>query len=105
MPKEKAAMPLVKVLRHGQVTLPKEFREILGVMEGDFLEAEMDGSRIMLKPKAVVDREAVQSPDQAADESENWSKLAARHLEKAYGENEPDYSPNLIKEPNPEYQP
>jgi len=98
-------MPLVKVLRHGQVTLPKEFREILGVMEGDFLEAEMEGSRIMLKPKAVVDREAAPPADQAAAESENWGKLAARHLETAYGENEPDYSPNLIKEPNPEYQP
>jgi hypothetical protein len=51
-----------------------------------------------LKPKAVVDKEA-------AVESENWGQLAARHLETAYGENEPDYSPNLIKEPNPEYQP
>jgi len=55
-------MPLVKVLRHGQVTLPKEFREILGVMEGDLMEAELDGSRILLKPKAVVDKETTLSP-------------------------------------------
>ena len=59
-------MPLVKVLRHGQVTLPKEFREILGVIEGDLMEAELDGSRILLKPKVVVDREAAPSADLAA---------------------------------------
>jgi AbrB family looped-hinge helix DNA binding protein len=97
-------MPLVKILRHGQVTLPKEFRDILGINEGDLLEAELDGSRILLTAKMVVDKETAPSRDQAA-ESENWGKLAARHLETAYGENEPDYSPDLIKEPNPDYQP
>jgi AbrB family looped-hinge helix DNA binding protein len=97
-------MPLVKILRHGQVTLPKEFRDILGINEGDLLEAELDGSRILLKPKVVVDRESAPTQDQAA-ESADWGKLAARHLETAYGENEPDYSPDLIKEPNPDYQP
>lgn len=97
-------MPLVKVLRHGQVTLPKEFRKVLGVSEGDLMEAELDGSRILLKPKVVVDRDAAPNQDQAA-ESANWGKLAARHLDMAYGENEPDYPPGLIKEPNPEYQP
>ena len=97
-------MPLVKVLRHGQVTLPKDFRKILGIIEGDLMEAELDGTRILLNPKAVVDREATPSPDQGA-KSENWGKLAARHLEMAYGENEPDYSSKMIKEPNPEYQP
>jgi AbrB family looped-hinge helix DNA binding protein len=59
-------MPLVKILRHGQVTLPKEFRDILGINEGDLLEAELDGSRILLKPKVVVDKETAPSRDQAA---------------------------------------
>ena len=31
-------MPVVKILRHGQITLPKEIRKILGVEEGDLLE-------------------------------------------------------------------
>ncbi len=30
-------MPVVKVLRHGQITLPKEFREALGIDEGQRL--------------------------------------------------------------------
>lgn len=56
-------MPLVKVLRHGQVTLPKEFRERLDIKEGDYLEAEMGHAGVFIKPKAVVDREeAVLSP-------------------------------------------
>ena len=29
-------MPVVRVLRHGQITLPKEFREALGVKGGYF---------------------------------------------------------------------
>jgi len=55
-------MPLVKVLRHGQVTLPKEFREILGINEGDLMEAELTGTKILFKPKAVVDKETTLSP-------------------------------------------
>lgn len=97
-------MPLVKILRHGQVTLPKEFRDILRINEGDLLEAELDGSRIVLTTKIVVDKETNPSREQVS-ESQNWGKMAARHLATVYGENEPDYSPDLIKEPNPEYQP
>ncbi|MBM4294781.1 MAG: hypothetical protein FJ126_07765 [Deltaproteobacteria bacterium] len=39
-----------------------------------------------------------------ASEHEAWGKFAARQLEEAYGKKEPDYSPQLIKEPNPEYK-
>lgn len=91
-------MPLVKVLRHGQVTLPKEFRKVLGIHEGDFMEAELEGTRILFKPKAVVDK------DYAA-ERETWAKLAAQNLNRAYEEPEPDYPPHLVKEPNPDFQP
>lgn len=97
-------MALVKVLRHGQVTLPKEFRDVLGINEGDLMEVELEGTKILFKPKAVVDKGAVQ-PTDAAAEQQAWGRLAARQLERAYGEAEPDYSSNLIKEPNPEYQP
>ena len=40
-------MPFVKVLRHGQVTLPKEFREVLHINEGQILEAELNKSFTM----------------------------------------------------------
>ena len=50
-------MPLVKVIRHGQITLPAEFREELDIEEGDYLEAELEGKAIVLRPKVLMDRE------------------------------------------------
>ena len=50
-------MPLVKVIRHGQITLPADFREELDIKEGDYLEADMEGKTIVLRPKVVMDRE------------------------------------------------
>lgn len=49
-------MPLVKLIRHGQITLPAEFRRALDLKEGDYLEVEIEGDRIILKPKVVLDR-------------------------------------------------
>ena len=42
-----------------------------------------------------------QKPD---DEHEAWLRLSEKRLENAYGENEVEYSLDLIKEPNPEYE-
>jgi hypothetical protein len=44
-------------------------------------------------------------PDELADEREFWYRLAAQGLAMAYGDDEPDYSLAMIKEPNPEYKP
>ena len=49
-------MPVVRVIRHGQITLPKELREVLGVKEGDILEAEMKENQVVLKPKTLIDK-------------------------------------------------
>jgi len=54
-------MPIVKVIRNGQITLPKEFRDALGINEGQILEAEIEESRIILKPLAFVERGSVLS--------------------------------------------
>ena len=50
-------MPLVKIIRHGQITLPKEVRSALRLKEGDYLEVDVEGGRIVLTPKVVLDRE------------------------------------------------
>lgn len=47
-------MPIVKILQHGQITIPKKFREILGLRKGDLAEAELDGDRIVITPKRLV---------------------------------------------------
>jgi len=54
-------MAVVKILRHGQITLPKEIRKILGVEEGDLLELGLEDAKVFLQPKVLVDRETVLS--------------------------------------------
>lgn len=54
-------MPVVKMLRHGQITLPKEIRKILGVQEGDLLEVGLENARVFLQPKVLIDKQTVLS--------------------------------------------
>jgi AbrB family looped-hinge helix DNA binding protein len=54
-------MPVVKILRHGQITLPKEIRKILGVEEGDLLELGLENARLFLQPKILVDKQTILS--------------------------------------------
>jgi AbrB family looped-hinge helix DNA binding protein len=50
-------MALVKVKEKYQLTLPAEIREKAGVAVGDVLEAKLQGNKITLVPKSVIDRE------------------------------------------------
>ncbi len=50
-------MPFVKVLRGGQITMPKELREVLEIKEGDILEVQMEKNKVVLKPKVLVDKD------------------------------------------------
>jgi AbrB family looped-hinge helix DNA binding protein len=52
-------MPLVKVKEKFQVTIPTALRKAVRLSVGDLLEAEAKGNATVLKPKVVVDREAV----------------------------------------------
>jgi AbrB family looped-hinge helix DNA binding protein len=53
---ENVIMALVRMLRGGQITLPAEARKALKLSEGDYLDLEVQGSTLLLKPVAVVDR-------------------------------------------------
>lgn len=53
---ENMIMALVRMLRGGQVTLPAEARKALKLREGDYLDLEVRGSTLTLKPVAVFDR-------------------------------------------------
>jgi AbrB family looped-hinge helix DNA binding protein len=50
-------MPLVRVIRNGQITLPKELRKKLGIEEGDLLEVKVDKGGFVIRPKTAVDKE------------------------------------------------
>ena len=44
-------MPWAKILRSGQVTLPKEVRERLNLKEGDILDFEITEDGVMMRAK------------------------------------------------------
>jgi len=50
-------VPLVKIKEKYQVTLPASIRRKAGLAVGDLLEASVEGKKITLTPKSVVDRE------------------------------------------------
>ncbi len=47
-------MPLIKVKSKAQITLPVKVRQALGIEEGDYLEAKVEGNKVVLIPQAVV---------------------------------------------------
>jgi len=49
--------PLVKVKTKYQVTLPRSIRRKADVSIGDILEAKVEGKKITLTPKSLIDRE------------------------------------------------
>jgi len=53
---ENGIMALVRMLRGGQVTLPAEARKALKLNEGDYLDLEVTGGTVTLKPVTVIDR-------------------------------------------------
>ena len=59
-------MALVKVRRNHQVTLPRNLRDKLRITEGDYLEIEEHGGRIVLHPVRVV------ALDQAYFHTKEW---------------------------------
>jgi hypothetical protein len=73
------------------------------------LKAHFDGENILLDESfplsAATSLKVVVLPeDQHDEEREDWSLLAESGLAASFGENEPEYSLDLIKEPNPDYE-
>ncbi|MBF0549715.1 MAG: AbrB/MazE/SpoVT family DNA-binding domain-containing protein [Deltaproteobacteria bacterium] len=71
-------MPVVKVTRHYQVTLPRALRKKLGIVEGDSVEMkEEDGHIILQKVKIIPDDQAYfWTPEWQAGEAEADRDLA-----------------------------
>ena len=72
------------------------------------IRAHFDGKQVRLDEPCQLAPDTklliVVVPSQPSDgESEDWMLLSRQALENAYGEQEPEYSLDAIKESNPDY--
>jgi prevent-host-death family protein len=72
-----------------------------------FLAAVEQGEPILISrgAKPVARLLPVEEAESVAIEREDWSRAAQENLARAYGPDEPEYGPDKIVEPNPDYQP
>ncbi len=76
-------------------------------MENITLQAHYDGKQVLfdepveLSPNTKLLVTVVQP---SSSEEVEWQSFSAQNLERAYGEDEPEYSLSLIKEWNPDYE-
>lgn len=54
-------MPIARVLRNGQITLPAQIRKALHLEQGDLLEVEIRDDMITLRPAVILSREEAKS--------------------------------------------
>jgi len=78
------------------------------LMETKTLRAHFDGSQILLDEPFELEPDVeliiTVLPRSSDEEREDWTQLSLESLARAYGDNEPEYSLDLIKEANPAYE-
>jgi antitoxin PrlF len=81
-------MPYAKVLRSGQITMPKAVRDLLALKEGDILEVEVEDNRVVLKPKVLVDKDQAWTRlDQVMEKvGKRHRKISEKEVEKDVSE-------------------
>jgi hypothetical protein len=72
------------------------------------LRAHFDGNQILLDEPFELEPNTellvTVLPKSLADERSAWTRLSLESLARAYGDDEPEYSLDLIKEANPDYE-
>ena len=73
------------------------------------LRAHFDGERIRLDEPFELEPDTellvtVLPSELIASDREGWSRLSTMSLAKAYGDDEPEYPLEMVKEANPEYE-
>jgi len=78
-------------------------------MKAVTLRAHFDGESLRLDEPCALDRDTplsvtIRPGREEAEDRASWSLWAATSLSGAYADDEPEYSLDLIKEPNPDYE-
>ena len=47
-------MAVAKILERGQITIPKQIRERLGLKKGDIVDARLEGDCVVITPRKLV---------------------------------------------------
>lgn len=71
------------------------------------LKAHFDGRQILLDEPYELEpntKLVVSVIDEKDREREEWTRLSLANLERAYGDEDSEYSLDLIKEANPKYE-
>ena len=71
------------------------------------LQAHFDGEQIVLDEPYELEpntKLVVSVIEMQNEEREDWTRFSLANLERAYGNDEPEYSLDLIKEANPKYE-
>ncbi len=68
------------------------------------LAAHFDGKQILLDEPFELEPNVKLIVTVLPDERGDWQLSAKKNLARAYGNDEPEYELDLIKEPNPEYE-
>lgn len=55
-----AMTSVVKVQKKGQLTIPNEMRDIIGLADGDYVQIVLKGRKIIVEPAPIVTRTAVE---------------------------------------------
>ena len=75
------------------------------VLEARVLDAtHLELTRPISTPSGGKVLVSLTEPGDTDDEHTAWLAASARSLAAAYGESEPEYIPNMVKESNPEYK-
>jgi AbrB family looped-hinge helix DNA binding protein len=59
--RERRSMIAVKIGVSRQVVIPKKIHDQLGLVPGDYLEVELEGNRVVLTPKALIEKRLAES--------------------------------------------
>jgi len=78
-------------------------------MHETMLCAHFDGKQIVLDDPYELEPDTrlmitVLSENKVSDEHEAWQNLSLKGLEKAYSDDEPEYTLDMIRRPNPYYE-
>ncbi len=60
---------VMKISPQGQIRIPKKIMNSLGIAKGDYVEVEVEGGDIVLKPRKLID------PSQGWYWTKEWQKM------------------------------